>query len=88
MIAAVFDMEVGETRVVRGQDSVAAVRLDAVRAPDQAAPEVAQMRERLLQQASDAMAQDFYSAFADAARARAGVSLNQAAINAVHSNFQ
>ena len=88
MVAAVFDMDPGEARVVRGADSVAVVRLDAVRAPDADAPEVAQMRQRLAQQAGDALAQDFYGAFADAVRARAGVSLNQQAINAVHSNFQ
>ena len=88
LVATVFDMETGEARVVRGQDGVAVVRLDAVRAPDPDAPEVAQMRQRLAQQAGDALAQDFYGAFADAVRARAGVDLNQQAINAVHSNFQ
>lgn len=88
MIGTVFDMEIGDARLVAGQDRVAIVRLDAIREPDNDSQQVAQMRSRLNQQAADALSQDLYGAFADAVRARAGMTLHQEAINAVHSNFQ
>ncbi|MDR9484483.1 MAG: SurA N-terminal domain-containing protein [Sediminimonas sp.] len=88
MVSTVFEMQTGKARLVTGQDRVAIVRLDAVRGPDETSQQVKQMRARLNQQAGDALAQDLYAAFADAIRARAGLTLNQEAINAVHNNFQ
>ncbi len=88
MVSTIFEMETDEARLVAGQDRVAIVRLDAIRGPDEASQQVKQMRSRLNQQAGDALAQDLYATFADAIRARAGLTLNREAINAVHNNFQ
>lgn len=87
VLAAVFEMEVGETRVIEGNTGAFVVRLDAITPPDLSADDVAAEAERLGQQTADALGEDILNAYADAIQAEAGISLNQAALNAVHAQF-
>ncbi|MDO5757349.1 MAG: peptidyl-prolyl cis-trans isomerase [Rhodobacterales bacterium] len=91
-IPAVFDMAEGDVTAISGTASLIIVRLDAITPPD-ADPDAAdgglvQMRQSLRDSAANDIAQDMYQALAADIRARAGITLDQSAINAVHANFQ
>ena len=89
MMDEVFEMDVGEARVVTGQDgSVAVVRLDEITPADMDDPDMVSEREAIAERAQQGISQDVYSAYTNAVRARTEVSLDQAAINAVHGSFQ
>lgn len=88
LTAAAFQMEEGEVRIVPGAESVALVQLAAVNAPDMESDEMRALTETLRNQAQEALARDIYIAFATDIRNRAGISLDQSAINAVHAAFQ
>lgn len=84
----IFSMSIGDLKIVDSFGSVMVVRLDDIRGPDTNNPELKVARQRLEEQAAAAISQDLYAAFAGDARARAGVILDQRAINAVNANFQ
>lgn len=85
--AAVFEMEKGETRVVPTPDGAAIVTLDAVTLPDGGTEEAKQLKQRFAEQTARGYAQDMMDSFTRALETRAGVQLNQSAIEAVHSQF-
>jgi peptidyl-prolyl cis-trans isomerase D len=82
-----FAMKPGEARVVRGEDAAFLLRLDAVHAADPDDPDLAATRERISERYAQAVAQDVLAAFTEAVEAEAGISLDTAAINAVHAQF-
>lgn len=84
----IFAMTIGDLKIVDSFGTVLIVRLDDTRGPDLANPDLAIVRQRLEEQAAGAISQDIFSAFTGDLRARAGVSLDQSAINAVNANFQ
>lgn len=84
----VFTMDVGETKTIDSFGSVLIVQLNAINAPDSDDEDLAVLRQRIQDQAVAAISQDLFTAFAQDIRQRAGVSLDQNAINAVHANFQ
>jgi len=84
----VFAMAKGDAMVVSGKELVTIVRLDDVQAPDLADPDIQAVKAQLSQQTAASLAQDIYAAYALDIQTRAGISLDQAAINAVHSNLQ
>lgn len=84
----VFGMAKGDVAVVTGQDLVTIVRLDDIQGPDNDNADVQAVRAQLQGQIAASLAQDIYAAYAADIQARAGISLDQAAINAVHANFQ
>ncbi len=88
MMAQVFDMQPGELAVSPGLGSVVLVQLDAVNGPDESNPRVAALRASLEEEATTGLAQDLYDAYANQIREAAGVTLDQAALNAVHANFR
>ena len=71
--------------VADGQVLMALVGED--QAPDPADEQTGQLIRAVDEQIGAALAQDVYEYFARALEAEAGISLNQAAINAVHANF-
>ncbi|MDJ0825159.1 MAG: SurA N-terminal domain-containing protein [Rhodobacter sp.] len=83
----VFAMQAGETRVIEGPSSVFLVRLDAIAPPDPAEPEVATRRDGFAEALAQSIGADILRAYSDAIQTQAGISLNQAAINAVHAQF-
>jgi peptidyl-prolyl cis-trans isomerase D len=87
-IETVFDMDQGEARFLSDAGKLFILRLDAVRAPDPEDQDLAQLTTMLRDQAASGMGQDLFQLLANDIRARAGIELNQNALNAVHSNFQ
>ncbi|ETX27326.1 peptidylprolyl isomerase [Roseivivax isoporae] len=87
-IARIFALEEGEAVAVPGQGRVAILRLDAVVPADTDGPEATALAERLRDQASGSLANDLFSAYATDIQNRAGVQVDQQALNAVHSNLQ
>ncbi|MGC9368370.1 MAG: peptidyl-prolyl cis-trans isomerase [Paracoccaceae bacterium] len=83
----VFEMEQGQSAVVEDASGVYLVRLDAVLPPDDADPATAFLRQTLASQAAQALSQDIYGYFAESLVSSAGLTLDQAAINAVHAQF-
>lgn len=90
LVSEAFAMTLGDVRVLPGLDSGTAllVRLDAITPPDPEG-EQAQLLTRLFSdQAAQDVAQDLFQALATDIQTRAGVEIDQAARNAVHTNFQ
>lgn len=84
----IFAMTIGDLKIVDSFGTVLIVRLDDIRGPDLANPDLATVRQRLEEQAAGAISQDIFAAFTGDIRARAGVTLDQRAINAVNANYQ
>ncbi|RAP42458.1 hypothetical protein BYZ73_04510 [Rhodovulum viride] len=78
----------GDTAVVPAGDEVWLIRLDAILPPDANDPGAEALRQSIASQASQGIAQDLYGTFAQAVTNAAGLSLDQAAINAVHAQFR
>lgn len=87
-VTRAFSMEPGQIEIVDGFGAVLILRLEEVLPPNLEDPDVAAARTGLEQQLQSSVAQDIYRIFAEDLRARAGVELDQQAINAVHVNFQ
>jgi len=87
ILETVFDMAPGDIRVVGGGNSAALVRLDTIAGPDPEDTEMATSRDRMEESVAQSVASDILAAYATAILAEAGVSLNQTAINAVHTQF-
>lgn len=87
-VETVFDMDKGEARFLAETGSLFILRLDAIRAPDPEDQDLAELTTLLRDQAASGMGQDLFQLLANDIRSRAGIELNQGALNAVHSNFQ
>lgn len=89
----VFQMAPGDLAIIDGPvegagPTVLIVRMDEVLPADETDPGVIALRERLNQSARAGLAQDLFQAYVAQLQSQAGVRLDQAAINAVHANFQ
>lgn len=87
-LTQVFEMNRGQLRVIDGLGAVFLVRMDDILPPDMDTPEIATLRSQLTEQAQQGLAQDLFTAVATDIQLRAGVQIDQAALNAVHANFQ
>ena len=85
---AAFGLSEGEVAVTEGFNTVQVLRLDAVRVPDMENGQASQLVNGLQAQAAQSVAQDLYRAFSTDIRNRAGVRIDQNALNAVHANFR
>jgi len=83
-----FRMQPGETVMVDGFGAVLILRLEEILPPNLENPDVAEARTSLEQQLQSSVAQDVYRLFSEDVRTRAGATIDQQAINAVHVNFQ
>ncbi|MFO7759705.1 MAG: peptidyl-prolyl cis-trans isomerase [Roseovarius sp.] len=83
----VFSMDEGDVAVIEGDGRLTVLRLDAVRPPAEDDPDLTSLRERLRDQVASDLGQDMFEVLASDIRDRAGVTIDQAAINAVHANF-
>ncbi len=83
----VFQMQPGDIRVIEGDASAILVRLDAIAPPDTENADNVQRRDDFADATGQAIGADMLQAFTAAIQADAGISLDQAAINAVHANF-
>lgn len=87
-VETVFGMDPGEVRIVPDGASVLILRLDDVEAPDPQAEDISGLRAQIAQQGAAGLADDLLETYAREVQSRAGVTIDQAALNAVHANFQ
>lgn len=87
-IETVFVMETGDVRRIDGADAIHLVRLDSITPADREAPDAEAVTEFLNQQAAQTLAEDILTAVARDIEAREGITINQAALNAVHAQLQ
>ena len=73
--------------MIAGADDAYVVRLDSVTPPDPAAPESQALRTAVDNQAAQGIASDLLTALAQSIEAKEGFTINQAAVNAVHSRL-
>ncbi len=88
LLTAVFEMGQGDTRAIAGVGDVILLRLDAITPVDRSDGDVERLAEALRNQAANSVAEDLFRAFATDVQRRAGVEVNQTAINAVHAVIQ
>lgn len=86
-VATAFRMKPGELRTVSGADAAYVLRLDAVHPADPSDPDLAAARAGIERRVRQALAGDILAAFTGAVQNEAGISLDSAAINAVHAQF-
>ncbi|UWR23770.1 peptidylprolyl isomerase [Sulfitobacter sp. S190] len=86
-MAAVFDMDVGEIRVLPGDNSVAIVQLDAINAATDD-EESQTLLARLREQQNEALARNLFTIFANDTVQRAVPNIDPRAVSAVNVNFQ
>lgn len=82
LVEAAFGAAPGSTAVVEG-DPAAVLRVDAATPPDPAAPRNALIGEAVRAQAEQGIAEDLIAAYVRALQAEAGITRDQAAIDAV-----
>lgn len=83
----VFEMEVGDIRIIDGAESAVLVRLDAINAADDG-PEAQELVARLREQQNDALARSLFDIYSEDTLLRAGQNIDPRAVNAVNVNFQ
>ena len=83
---AVFEMEVGEVRIIQGFGSVLVVRLDKI-TPVETNDEVTTETQALSAEIGQSVATELFSLFGEDVVLRAGPQINQQALDAVHVNF-
>ena len=84
LLSDVFKMAEGAAQVVEAPDFVAVVQLDRILPAETEGEEAVAAREAIAAQVRQAIANDAFTAFTTALTAESGITLDQAAINAVH----
>ncbi|QFS83217.1 Peptidyl-prolyl cis-trans isomerase D [Roseivivax sp. THAF40] len=87
-VADAFDAESGSAIAVAGPDRVAVIRVDAITPADPESEDAVALATRLSEQAEAALADDLFRALSADIQSRAGVTVNQDALNAVNSSLQ
>ncbi|MGH1424044.1 MAG: peptidyl-prolyl cis-trans isomerase [Pseudooceanicola sp.] len=87
-VTRAFAMSTGDIVITESFGAVQIMRLDAINAPSDDDENTARLRAGLAQAAGQSLGQDLFRAVSDDIRARAGVTLDQNALNAVHANFR
>lgn len=87
-IETAFDLEKGDVGVIEGNGRVFVLRVDDILPPDESDADLEQLRILIEDQTASSMSEDLYQILANDIRARAGITLDQQALNAVHANFQ
>lgn len=88
LMSEVFEMEVGAVRVLSDDDSAYLVVLDATLPPEEGSEDFARMRRAIAEQAQQSLAQDLFTIYARSLESEAGISLDQSAIDAVHTQLR
>ncbi|MEZ5911880.1 MAG: peptidyl-prolyl cis-trans isomerase [Paracoccaceae bacterium] len=88
MLAEMFTMKPGDIRTIPGDGAVFLLRLDTVEPASTDDEDGKAVHDAIAAQLSQSLAGDAFDLFAAALEAEAGISLNQAAINAVHAQFR
>lgn len=88
LLPAIFEMTPGERRVIEGPDFVGLVQLDSIQPAPADTPDALATKAELASQLQQALAQDAFEMFSAALIAEAGITINDAAIAAVHAQVQ
>jgi len=87
VLAAAFDMAQGEVRLVEEGDFVALLRLDSLVPADAASEDGKALRDAIVENAERDIASDLSALFTGAVSQQAGITLNQAMIEAVNTQL-
>ena len=88
LLIAVFALDVGQSIVIEAPGTTLIAQLTEVLPAAADNPDLEQIRARIDDDAAQSIAQDALAAFTRALQLQAGISLNQAALNAVHAQFR
>lgn len=88
MVGDVFAMDKDTARVIDTPGGAILVRLDAIKPADEKSPDIVALRKGLEQQALSGLTQDLFQYFLSDTQNRAGVEINQSAIDAANARFQ
>lgn len=87
LLPAVFKMAEGDVQVIEADGFVGVIRLDRIQPAATEGEDATALQEALSAQVQQAIAVDAFNAFTQALTAEAGITLDQAAINAVHTSM-
>jgi len=87
LLNQVFEMEVGEVRVVSDAEGTVVVRLDATLPPDDG-NDMQFLSQALGDQLNQSLSNEIFQIYLQSVQTRARPQVNQQAVNAVHANFQ
>ncbi|KUF11613.1 peptidyl-prolyl cis-trans isomerase [Pseudoponticoccus marisrubri] len=88
LLERVFELEPGQTAALPGDATAYVLRLDEILPVDRDSETSQQLTRIFGDQAASDVSQDLFRALSSDIQSRAGVVIDQAAINAVHANFQ
>ena len=88
LMTAVFEMQVGQVRVIEGPGFTGLLRLDLVLPADAADPDRAPLREAIAAQVEQGLAADALALYTAEQTRSGGIVLDEAAIAAVHAQMQ
>jgi peptidyl-prolyl cis-trans isomerase D len=86
-VAEIFEMAPGEARAVSTDTGAAVIRLDRVLPADQDSPQATAAKAAFGGQSAAGLSDDILEAFVRATQADAGISLDQSALDAVHTQL-
>ena len=87
-IDTVFGLSEGDVTILNGDARIFVLRLNSIAPPDAQDEDMTRLREVLTNEAASGLSQDLYQLLAADIRTRAGITLDEAALNAVHATFQ
>lgn len=87
LLPSLFEMAPGDVTLIEGEDTLVLVRLDQIRPADLTEQTAVAVRERLNGEIAEAMAQDLLGQFAQSVQSEVGITVNDAALNAVHTQL-
>jgi peptidyl-prolyl cis-trans isomerase D len=87
LLNQVFEMEVGEVRVVSDAEGTVVVRLDEILPPDDG-NDMQFLSQALGDQLNQSLSNEIFQIYLQSVQTRARPQVNQQAVNAVHANFQ
>lgn len=87
LLPTVFQMAEGDVRVIEDAGFVAVVRLDRIQPAETEGPDAEALKAAIDAQAVQAISTDAFTAYTNALTSEAGIALDQAAINAVHTSL-
>lgn len=86
--AQLFEMGIGDVRVIDAVDRAIILRLDDIAPPDSTDDSVVAQRRAIAETAAAGIAQDIFDTYAASLQQRTDVNIDQAAVNAVNAHFQ
>ncbi len=87
LVAGLFTMAAGDVRVFEGPGFTGVAQLDTITPAAATGDGPSALRAAITAQVEQGIAQDAFTLFTDTLTTKAGITLDQSAINAVHANF-